>query len=130
MQLEVNAVRQDLDAWDSLDCVAQCVVNLLGDNQSLNALASLSNVLFDIRDVPKHLTNRGVASLPTLQLKHDKVSRLLVGTKKVNAPGASWKLPAALAVDLIPLQWHAKINTVPITVNEFLQMGLKCEFGC
>ena len=63
MQLEVDAVGQNLDAWDRFDCVAQCVVNLLGHNESLNGLSWFSNVLFDVRDVPKQLTDCGVASV-------------------------------------------------------------------
>src|ERR1700687_2243294 len=130
MQLEVNKVCQNLDAGDSFDCVAQGVVDLLGNNQSFNGLSGLGNVLSDVRDVPKQLAKCGVASLPTFQLKDDKVSRLLVCTKKINAPGAGGKLPAALALDLIFLQLHPKINIVPILVNELFEMGLKCEFGC
>lgn len=109
------------------ESVADRLIRLMCDYESLNRVLTLCQVFLHPAHVSQQLAYCLITSLVPLQLHHQPLRRSLVCSQKIDATDAARVLVASVrvAVLLIEISVMAKRDTVPVVPKKLVKMALQ-----
>lgn len=129
-KFEVHPVSENAYVPDTLDGVAQRVVDLLRDDDAADALPRRGEVLLDPPHVAQDLPDRRVAAPAALEFHYDEVAGTLIDAEEVDRPRARRELPAALIFGLVEREIRAEVDPPPVTLDELFEVCFERELTC